>query len=308
MAMRSGIRGLMAALPTPRRPDGSVDLEGLERVARLALSGGARGIVPCGGTGEYFDLLPSERRKMLETVLPLAPGQVVVGVGAATLRESVDLAHHGLRTGASAVLLPPPHFFRYGEDELRQFFREGARAIGGPTLLYNLAAFTSPISAELVAELVASEPNVIGIKDSSGSLEILERLTRDALPAVRIQGHDKRLAESLEQGLADGAISGPASVVPEMSAALFDAFGDDEAFAQAEAFNAQFIRQLEKFPYPWALKWVAEWRGLGKARMPFPLGEQQLARAARFREWFDAWLDRLLLWREQRRVEESPNG
>ena len=298
----------MAAPPTPRRPDGSVDLDSLERVARLALSGGARGIVPCGGTGEYFALLPSERRNILETVLPLAPGRVVAGVGAATLRESVDLAHHALRAGASAVLLPPPHFFRYGDEELRQFFRDGARAIGGPTLLYNLAAFTSPISAELAAALVASEPNVIGIKDSSGSLKILERLTRDAVPAARIQGHDKRLAESLRQGLADGAISGPASMVPEMSASLFDAFGNDTAFAQAEAFNAQFIRQLEKFPYPWALKWVAEWRGLGKASMPFPLDEQQLAKAARFREWFDAWLDRLRSWREQQQFGDSASG
>ena len=291
----------MAALPTPRSLDGSVDLDGLTRVADFALSHGVCGIVPCGGTGEYFDIPLRDRQAILEILLPVADGRglVIAGVGAGTLRDSIRLAEHALYAGADAVLLPPPHFYRYADNELLQFFREAARGIGGPTLLYNLAAFISPIREEVAAELIASEPNIVGIKDSSGTLDILRRLTREGIPAVRIQGHDLRLAESFREGLLDGAISGPASVVPELSAAMFETFGNEEAFATAAAFYADFIGQIDRFPYPWALKWIAEWRGLGPARLPFPLNRQQEVAAETFHAWFEEWRGRLDSWRSE---------
>ena len=299
--MAAEIRGLMAALPTPRKRDGSVDLDGLTRFADFALSRGAHGVVPCGGTGEYFDIRLEDRKKILELLLAVARGRgrVIAGVGAATLRDNILLAEHALEAGADAVLLPPPHFYRYGDGELLQFFREAARGIGGPVLLYNLAAFTSPIGENTAAELIATEPHIVGIKDSSGTLDILRRLTNDAIPAVRIQGHDIRLADSFREGLLDGAISGPASVVPELSVSMFETFGDEEAFAVATELYTEFIRQIERFPYPWALKWIAEWRGLGTASLPFPLNRQQELDSQGFRVWFDEWHGRLQSWRTQ---------
>lgn len=292
----------MAALPTPCALDGEVDFEALERVADFALGRGVRGIVPCGGTGEYFRIPLADRMAILERLLPVARGRgtVIAGVGAATLSDSVRLAEHALHAGAEAVLLPPPHFYRYGDAELLQFYREAARAIGAPTLLYNLAAFISPIREEVAAELIGSEAHIVGIKDSSGTLDILRRLTNARIPAVRIQGHDVRLADSFREGLLDGAISGPASVVPELSAGMFETFGNEAAFSQAGEFYAEFIRRIEKFPYPWALKWIAEWRGLAAARLPFPLNADQRAARQGFLDWFEAWHDRLRAWRESR--------
>ena len=285
----------MAALLTPRSPDGEVDFDGLERGADFALARGAAGIVPCGGTGEYFDLSVAQRKEIVERLLPVAKrrGILVAGVGSASLSQSVDLARHALEAGAEAVLLPPPHFYRYGDEDLLQYFRSAARAVGGPVLLYNLAGFVSPISADVAAELVDSEPHVAGIKDSSGNLDILRRLTRAGSAGARLQGHDARLAESFREGLLDGAISGPASVVPEMSAALFASFGDEAAFARAIRFNDEFLRELERFPYPWALKWVAGWRGVCKAALPFPLSAGQERERERFRARFEDWLSRL---------------
>ncbi len=297
--MTSEIHGLMAALPTPRSPDGGADLDAVERVASFALERGARGVVPCGGTGEYFDIPLAARRAILERVLRAAQGRgvVIAGIGTASVWESVRLAEHALGAGADAVLLPPPHFFRYRDAELLQFYRQAARRIGGPVLLYNLASFVSPIREDVAAELIAAEPNIVGIKDSSGRLAILRRLTCEGIPAIRIQGHDVRLADSLRQGLLDGAISGPASVVPELSASMFETFGNEGEFAASAAFYAEFIQRMEEFPYPWALKWVAERRGLGAAWLPFPLSREQEAAANRFRAGFDDWLDRFSAWR-----------
>lgn len=299
--MQDGIHGLMAALPTPLAATGSPDFDALHRVADFALANGVRGLVPCGGTGEYFQLTAEDRQAVLEQVLEVARGRgpVIAGVGASSVRDSLRLAEHALTAGASAVLLPPPHFYRYGDADLADFYRQAARGIGGPVLLYNLAAFVSAISADTAADLIASEPNVLGIKDSSGSLDILRRLTLDGVPSVRIQGHDLVLADSLLEGVADGAISGPASVVPELSASLFATFGHETAFTAASDFYREFIGRIEEFPYPWALKWIAESRGLCKATLPFVPGRARQASARRFRNWFDGWLERLLGWRQE---------
>lgn len=289
------IRGAAAALLTLRSADGALDLDAMEHNADFALDRGVTGIVPGGGTGEYFNLSLSQRKAIIERLLPVTSGrgQLIAGIGAATMSEAVDLASHALDSGADAVLLPPPHFYQYGEAELRQYFRETARAIDGPVILYNLAGFLSPMNEDLAAELLESVEQIVGIKDSSGSLSILRRITQDELDCVRIQGHDARLAESFQEGLLDGAISGPAGVVPEMSAGMFRTWGDGPAFERAARFNDEFLDQLVRFPYPWALKWVAERRGLGRPALPFPLSPAQERSKARFLKWFDGWLHRL---------------
>ncbi len=287
---------MAAALLTPRSTDGVVDLDSMEANADFVLARGATAVVPTGGTGEYFDLTADQRKAVVERLVPVigSRGQLIVGVGAATMATSVDLAQHALDSGADAVLLPGLHFYRYGNDELRQYFRVVSRAIGGPVILYNLASFLSPVHEDVALDLLETEPWIVGIKDSSGSLGILRRLTRSGVDCARIQGHDAQVAESLREGLLDGAISGPASVVPEMSVTLFRTWGNGPAFLRASRSNEEFLTELERFPYPWALKWVAERRGLGHPALPFPLSASQERSKRRFLDWFDDWFGRLM--------------
>ena len=291
--MPTALNGWAAALLTTRREDGSIDFEALERNAEFVFARGASAVVPCGGTGEYFDLPLAQRREIVNFLVPVARGrgQLIAGIGSGSLRESVSLARRALDTGADAVLLPAPHFYRYGNRDLLRFFRDAARAIDGPTMLYNLAGFVSPLDADLIADLVGTETHIIGVKDSSGSLEILRRLTKDGISSGRVQGHDKWLADSLRQGLADAAISGPAGVVPEAIGAVFDTFGDEVAFSAAAAHFDQFLQQLERFPYPWAIKWAAQYRGLGTATLPIPLSTEREEERDAFLSWFAAWLE-----------------
>ena len=292
--MSAALHGVAAALLTPRREDGSIDFEALERNAEFVFGRGANGIVPCGGTGEYFDLPHAQRREIVDRLAPVAKGRghLVVGIGSGSVRGSVDLAHHAFESGADAVLLPPPHFYHYERGDLLEFFRAAVRAIDGPTLLYNLASFVTPLDQDLTAELVGTENHIIGIKDSSGGLEILRRLTDADIGCVRIQGHDAWLAESLRQGLADGAISGPAGVVPEAIGALFQTFGDNVAFTAAATHFGQFLEQLGRFPYPWAIKWAAQHRGLGPVTLPMPLSAERARDKDAFLSWFAAWLEK----------------
>jgi 4-hydroxy-tetrahydrodipicolinate synthase len=290
--------GPVAALLTPRTASGGVDFEAFERLTEFVFEQGATGVAVAGGTGEYAALAVEDRKRMHERAVAAAAGRgaVIACPGAADFSTSVALAQQALSCGCQAVLLPPPHFYSYSQDDLESFFREAAREIPGPILLYNLPAFTTPIGTELALRLIESVPNIIGVKDSSGNLEMLEALTsRPELGACRILGHDQVFVEGLRRGFLDAVISGPAGVVPELSTALFESFarGDRERFEALAALFDELVERFGELPYPWMPLWIAEWRGLFPARFPLPLSAARLEQGRALEVWFRQWCERL---------------
>ncbi len=289
--------GAFAALLTPRKLDGTIDAAGFERNINFVLESGVAGVVVAGGTGEYADLSVAERKALFAQAAAANRGRgaLIASAGAMRLADSADLAAHAFALEADAVLLPPPHFYRYGQPDLEAFYRAAAERISGPLLIYNLAAFCSPVEPETIVRLIESVPNIVGVKDSSGSLDALEMLTaRDDLRACRILGHDKVLGEALRRGLLDAVISGPSSVMPEIVVKLFETSqnGDTESFEKAADLFNELISRLDFAPYPAALKLIARTRGLFDAALPFPPSEKQLQGAGEFEAWFGDWQGR----------------
>jgi 4-hydroxy-tetrahydrodipicolinate synthase len=296
--MSSLFQGPIAALLTPRTASGRVDLAAFERLVEFVFERGATGVAVAGGTGEYTALSLEDRRQMHERAVSAAAGRgsVIACPGAADLATAVGLAEHALGCGCQAVLLPPPHFYSYSQDDLESFYRHFARSIAAPILLYNLAAFTTPIGTELALRLIESVPNIIGIKDSSGNLDILEALTsRPGIAACRVLGHDQVFVEGLRCGYLDAIISGPAGVVPELAAALFKTFeaGDSERFDALAALFNELVERFGELPYPWMPLWIAEWRGLFPARFPLPLSAARVAQGQALEAWFRLWCEQL---------------
>lgn len=296
--MSQTFKGPLAAVLTPRESAGGLNLQGFEKNLELGVNKGVQGFVTTGGTGEYPDLSCEQRQTLVERAAAILRGRarLIASCGAMRLDESVELAAHALNAGADAILLPPPHFYRYGQADLEDFYRAAAARIPGPVLIYNLAAFTSPIEAEVIVRLIETELGIIGVKDSSGRLDTLEALTaRPELGACRILGNDLVLVEAIERKLIDAVISGPTSVIPEVTVALFDADadGDKERFHKAAALFREALGRLEKLPYPWALKLIAEARDLFSAQLPFPSGKQRRDEIQAFGKWFPSWLERV---------------
>ena len=295
--MHLRFQGAFAALLTPRKPDGAIDTAGFERNINFVLESGVDGVVVAGGTGEYADLSVAERKALFAQAAAANRGRgaLIASAGAMRLADSADLAAHALALGADAVLLPPPHFYRYGQTDLEAFYRAAAERISGPLLIYNLAAFCSPVEPETIVRLIESVPNIVGVKDSSGSLDTLEMLTaRDDLRACRILGHDKVLGKALRRGLLDAVISGPSSVTPEIVVKLFETSqnGDVARFEKIADLFDEFIPWLDFAPFPAALKVIARARGLFDAASPFPPSEKQVQGTREFEAWFEDWLGR----------------
>jgi 4-hydroxy-tetrahydrodipicolinate synthase len=137
-----------------------------------------------------------------------------------------------------ALVVPPPHYFRYTPDELVDHYRAMART-GEPVIVYNAPRYTgNPLTAEVLTE-IAALPGVAGLKDSGNDEELLRAAVRigERVPGFGVsQGDERALASGLRQG-AVGITPGLANLAPgpcvELAAAV--ASGDDATARQRQA-------------------------------------------------------------------------
>ena len=141
------VDGLSAALPTPLRRDGRVDLPTLDRIVDLVVEAGVDGICIGGATSEYPHFDVAERVAVIERVADRLTGDtaLLVGVGAPSTSRVVELAHVAAASGARALLLPMPMFFNYEQEDLAAYCAELARRLPAPCLLYDLPDFTNAL-------------------------------------------------------------------------------------------------------------------------------------------------------------------
>jgi 4-hydroxy-2-oxoglutarate aldolase len=171
--------GVFPAITTPFYPDGRLYLRKLEHnVERYSLTPCA-GLVVLGSTGEAIMLGDDESRDILRHAANAAAPQKVLlaGIGRESLIETLRLAEYAAEQQYDAVLVRTPQYYTpyYGLTSttggMVTYYRSLADRSPLPVLLYSIPKFThTELSLEIVTEL-AQHPNIIGIKDSSGSLE-----------------------------------------------------------------------------------------------------------------------------------------
>jgi len=180
------MEGVFAPITTPFYPDERVYFKKLEfNVSRLSLTGLA-GLVVLGSTGEAVALDDGETREVLRVAAGAADDEkvLIAGVGRESVKATVDLADAAAESGYDAVLVRNPCYFRpqLTAAALLHYFRSVADRSSLPVILYSIPKFTeAEIPLDVVAEL-AQHPNIIGLKESSGSVARV----RDAVQATRL--------------------------------------------------------------------------------------------------------------------------
>ena len=288
------IQGVLAALLTPRAGDGAVDLDGFERNIEFALAAGVDGFAVGTATGEYAIASLDERRKLTERAAKAIRGKasLLVCAGAGRLEDVVELGRHALRHKASAVLVPPPHFYPYESDDVDAFYREAARRIAGPVVVYNIPGFSTGIDLQSYVKLVRASAHIVGIQEGSGKLDMLDNLAaRPDLNCWRLLGNDAVFLSGLEKNSFTAAVSGPAGVVPELVLSLRKSWasGDRDRYKTLARHFEDLLTRLGKYPIPWALKWIAQAREWYEPGFPLPLSEERRRQSVAFSKWFEGW-------------------
>ena len=180
------LEGIFAPITTPFYPDERIYLKKLEfNMARLSLTALA-GLVVLGSTGEAVALDDAETREVLSTAsAATAEDKVLIaGIGRESVHATVALAEFAAEHKYDAVLVRNPSYYRpqLSDAALMHYFRSVADRSPLPVILYSIPKFTAfEIPLEVVTEL-AQHPNIIGLKESSGSVERV----RGAVQATRL--------------------------------------------------------------------------------------------------------------------------
>ena len=157
---------------SPMRPDGSLDLEAAQRVARHLVEHGHDGIVVNGTTGESPTTTDAEKVELIRAVVEAVGDRARVTAGAGTndTAHSIELARAAEKAGAHGLLVVAPYYNKPPQEGLRAHCTAIADATDLPVMLYDIPGRAGiPITTESLIEL-ARHPRIAAVKDAKGDL------------------------------------------------------------------------------------------------------------------------------------------
>lgn len=285
------VQGVCAAAITPRGKNGDIDFGASFELIDFLCKRGVNAIALCHSAGEFPTLSCAERSRLVYLALKRSRVPVLVGVGSATLDGSVALAREARDAGAAGLLLPPPYFLSYDQDDLREFYLQFAGQFGGgvPTYLSQLPSSCTNLQAATALDLM-STGQFAGLE--MGANSILRIHGKRESSQWRVVGTDDGSFSAARCAGAPFGISSAACAVPELMAALEGAITtqNHSYMQELESKLQEFLAWVNQFPQPVALKAAIELRGMKTGPLAIPLAPGKREKLEQFRHWFQRWL------------------
>ena len=221
------LSGVFAPLPTTfDRASEDVDTRALASNVERLMTTGLAGVLALGSNGEAGMLTEEESDRVVDAVRRAVPRDkhLLVGVGREATRLTIDAAKRAAASGATAVLVRPPSFFKsqMTADALVSHFRAVADASPVPVLLYNLPGAIGIVLTFGMVSTLAEHPNIIGLKETSPELERLGQIVTLRKGTFQVFcGWAPVIYPALVAGAAGGILA-VANVVPDECVALVE--------------------------------------------------------------------------------------
>ena len=204
-----------------------------KHAVRLARAGVA-GLATQGSNGEAVHLTHVERRSVTRatrralTSAGFSDMPIIVGCGAQSTRETIELCRDAYDAGGDYALVLPPAYYRstLRDGSLVEFFTGVADSSPVPILVYNYPAAVSglDLDSDVIIEL-SKHPNIVGCKLTCGNTGKLNRIAAATAPALAGGPHEPASGFMCFGGSADfilqtmtgggsGVIAGLANVAP----------------------------------------------------------------------------------------------
>lgn len=230
----------------------SLDLETLALHALRLARAGVAGLAVQGSNGEAAHLLDAERAAIVRATRAALDGAgltalpLIVGTGAQSTRETVELCRQAAECGGDAVLVLPPGYYQglFDADAVARFFAEVADASPLPVVLYNFPGAVAglDLSSDVIIRLGREHPNIVAAKFTCGNTGKLGRVAAALNSSEKKHSGDESACSSNGDFLcfagsgdfllpalsvgAVGVIGGIANVAPRAVVKLYDAFRD----------------------------------------------------------------------------------
>jgi N-acetylneuraminate lyase len=272
------LTGLIPASHTPFRRDGQLNLEMVDRQAKLFLEAGMRAVFVAGTTGECASLSVDERKALCERWVDVAGDalRIAIHIGDNCQANAIALAAHARQTGVAAVAAMAPSYFKPAtvHDLIEFCLPIAAEADPLPFYFYHIPGMTGvrlPMG-EFLHEARFRIPNLVGLKyshDDLVQLQVCTALDQGAFDVLF--GCDEALLAGLCLGVR-GAVGSTYNFAGPLYQRLIRAFesGDLATARSLQLQSAEMIQTLCEFGFMAASKAVMALMGVdcGPVRTP----------------------------------------
>ena len=238
----SEIKGIICPILTCMNADESINYDGMRHEIDRLINAGISGIFCFGTNGENYALSEDEKVEILKVTIDHVKGRVPVyaGTGCITTADTIRLSKKAQQLGADVLSVITPSFAAASQHELYEHYKEVAKHVDIPIVIYNIPARTgNKVLPETIAKMAKEIDVVAGAKDSSGDWDNLLAyitLTQDLEKDFRVlSGNDSLILKCLQAG-GKGGIAGCSNVYPKTLVAIYDRFidGDIEGAQKAQ--------------------------------------------------------------------------
>ncbi len=203
------------------------------------------GLIVAGGTGEMFSLTPSEIIEIVKTARAAQPTQpVIAGCGYGT-KLACELAQGIEAAGGDGILLLPHYLIGAPQDGIETHIRTVCQSTNMGVIVYNRGG--SVCTADTLARLTETCPNLIGFKDGTGDIDTVKRITvqnGDRLAYIGGMPTHELFAQAFRGAGVDTYSSAVFNFVPETALEFHQAFRARD--------DAKCEQMLRDFYYPFA--------------------------------------------------------
>ena len=215
-------KGVLPAVTTKFREDGSLDRDEMGRCFGLMMEAGCDGLIVCGSLGEGSMLSHEERLEVMAVARDVAGSTpVLMTISDPGTREACILAKKAAAAGASGLMIIPSTIYPTDRRETITNLKAIASAGSLPVMIYsNRIAYRVDVTTDVMEEL-AGDDRFVAVKELSDDIrrttEIINRLgDRYAI----FTGVDNLAVEALAMG-AVGWIAGLVCAFPTETVAIY---------------------------------------------------------------------------------------
>src|SRR5574342_562653 len=210
------ISGSIVAIVTPMQDDGRLDFERFKTLIDFHIEQGTDGIVVVGTTGESPTVDFDEHKELIRLAVAHSRGRITIiaGTGGNSTAEAIELTQSAKNAGADACLSVVPYYNRPTQEGLYRHFRTIAEAVELTLIMYNVPGRTVADLANDTALRLAQMPNIVGIKDATGSIDRACDLIEHAPKGFALYTGDDMTGMAFMLLGGHGAISVTANVAP----------------------------------------------------------------------------------------------
>ena len=234
--------GIYTPIITPFKDGGEIDWDMYAEVIDWQIENGVAGIIVGGSTGEFYALSKEERIQQFNFAAERINNRVefMAGVNDIRVDECLDISMEALDAGAKSLLVAAPPYSLPSEEELAHHVISIAEATKLPIMLYNYPGRTGVEMGEDFLSIVAKNPLVTAIKESSGDYSRLPLLSNN-YPSIELAvGGEEQVLEFAAWG-AKSWVCATANFFPSECVQLMDILGKQSDFVKGRALMSAFM-------------------------------------------------------------------